>query len=69
MGVKASKLIAVDVLKGICGFGVDVPLTENDCFIESGEIDNEKFNKYLMQEDDDEDQKKKALRSTSSGRE
>jgi hypothetical protein len=61
MGVKASKLIAIDVLKGICGFGVDIPLTENDCFNESVEIDDEKFDEYLMQEDDDEDQKKKAL--------
>lgn len=29
MGVKASRLIAIDMLKGLCGFGVDVPLTEN----------------------------------------
>ncbi|KAI2488755.1 hypothetical protein MHU86_25809 [Fragilaria crotonensis] len=63
MGVKASRLIAIDLLKGLlCGFGVDVPLTENnDCFNENCEIDDEKFDEYLMQEDDDEDREKKAL--------
>lgn len=66
MGTKASRLVAIDMLKGLCGFGVDVPLTENDCFDENGEIDDEKFDEYLVQEDDDEEGKKKALHALVS---
>ena len=43
MGVKASKLLAIDMLKCLCGGVVDIPLTEDDCFDEHGEIDDEKF--------------------------
>ncbi|KAI2499473.1 Plant transposon protein [Fragilaria crotonensis] len=61
MGVRASRLVTINILKDLCGGGGEVPLTENDCFDENGEIDDEKFDKYLMQESDDEERKKKAL--------
>ena len=61
MGTKASTLVAINMLKGLCGVGVDVLLTENDCFDKKGEINEEKFDKYLMQEHDDDEQKKNAL--------
>ena len=61
MGMKASRLVAIDMLKGLCGFGGNVPLMEDDFFDENGEIDEEKFEEYLMQEDDNDEQKKKAL--------
>lgn len=61
MGVKASRLVVIDVLKGLCGGGVDVPLTEDHFFDENGEIDDEKFEDYVMR-DDDEDAWKEKLR-------
>jgi hypothetical protein len=33
MGVKASRLLLIDMLKGTCGGGLDVPLTENDMYV------------------------------------
>ena len=60
MGVKASKLVAIDLLKGLCGFDGDAPLTHSDCFDEKGEIDDARFEEYLMQEDDDDERKTKA---------
>jgi hypothetical protein len=62
MGLKALRLFAIDMLKGLCGDGrVDVPLTEDDCFDENGEIDDEIFEEYLMQEDNEDEVKKKLL--------
>jgi hypothetical protein len=48
MGVKASRLVAINKLKDLCGGGVEVPLTENDCFDKNDEIDEEKFEEYLI---------------------
>ena len=59
MGVKASRLLLIDMLKGICGGGLDVRLTENDIFDENGEIVDDKFDEYLMQQDDEDEGKKK----------
>jgi DDE superfamily endonuclease len=59
MGVKASRLLLIDMVKGMCGGGLDVPLTENDIFDENGEIVDEKFDEYLMQQDDEDEAKKK----------
>jgi hypothetical protein len=59
--VWASRLVVIDMLKGLWCGGVDVPLTEDDFFYENGEIDEEKFEWYVMQESDDEGRKKKAL--------
>ena len=59
MGVKASRLLLIDMLKGMCGGGLDVPLTENDIFDENGEIVDDKFDEYLMQQDDEDEAKKK----------
>ena len=61
MGVEASKLLAIDMLDGLHGSGVDVPLTEDDCFNKNGEIDDEKFEEYLMQEDNEDEVKRKLL--------
>jgi hypothetical protein len=61
--LKASRLVAIDILNGLCGFGVDIPLTEDDFFDENGEIDEEKFEEYLMQEEDDDERKKNVLLS------
>ena len=47
------------MLKGLCDGSVDVPLTDNDCFDENGEIDEEKFDEYLMQEGNDKERKRK----------
>ncbi len=46
------------MLKGMCGVGLDVPLTENDIFDENGEIVDDKFDEYLMQQDDEDEGKK-----------
>ena len=61
MGMKASRLVAIDMLKGLCGFGGDIPLMEDDFLDENGEIDEEKFEEYLMQEGDNDERKKKVL--------
>ncbi|KAI2509843.1 hypothetical protein MHU86_4554 [Fragilaria crotonensis] len=61
MGLEASRLLAIDMLKGLCDGGVNVPLTEDDCFDKNGEIDNEKFEEYLMQEDYEDEEKRKLL--------
>ena len=61
MGVEASKLVAIDMLKGLCGGGDKIPLTEDDCFNENGVIDDEKFEEYLMQEDIADEAKGKLL--------
>jgi hypothetical protein len=53
MSVKASRIILIDVLKGVCGGGLDVLLTENDILDEDGEIVDKKFDNSLMQEDDE----------------
>jgi hypothetical protein len=58
MGVKALQLLLIDMLKGMCGVGLDVPLTENDIFDENGEIVDDKFDEYLMQQDDEDEGKK-----------
>ena len=59
MGLKASRLLAIDLLKGLrCGGGCS--LTENDCFDENGEIDEDRYQEYLMQEDGDEELTRKA---------
>lgn len=60
MGVKASILVAIDMLKGLlCGFDGSIPLTKNDCcFDKKGEIDDKRFGEYLMQEDNNEDELK-----------
>ena len=58
MGVKASRLFLIDMLKGMCGGGLDVPLTENDIFDENGKIVDEKFDEDLMQQDDEDEAKK-----------
>ena len=66
MGVKASSLILiVDMLKGMCG-GMDVPLTENDIFNENGEIVDDKFDEYLMQQDDEDEAKKRVCIALAS---
>ena len=59
MGMKASRLVAIDMLKGLCGFGGDVPLKEDDFFDENGEIDEDKFEDYLLQENDNDERKKR----------
>ena len=59
--MKASRLVAIDMLKGLCGFGGDIPLMEDDFLDENGEIDEEKFEEYLMQEGDNDERKKKVL--------
>ena len=66
MGVKASSLILIDMLKGMCGGGMDVPLTENDIFNENGEIVDDKFDEYLMQQDDEDEAKKKVFIALAS---
>ncbi|KAI2492791.1 hypothetical protein MHU86_21751 [Fragilaria crotonensis] len=60
MGLKASRLLAIDMVKGLCGDGGEDPLTENDCFNKDGEIDDERLESYLMQDDDDDERKTKA---------
>ncbi|KAI2489741.1 hypothetical protein MHU86_24849 [Fragilaria crotonensis] len=58
MGLKASRLLAIDMVKGLCGDGGEDPLT--DCFNKDGEIDDERLESYLMQDDDDDERKTKA---------
>jgi hypothetical protein len=60
MGLKASRLLASDMIKGVCGDGGEVPLTESDCFNINGEIDDEMLESYLMQDDDDNKRKTRA---------
>ena len=60
MGLKASRLLAIDMIKGVCGDGGEVPLTESDCFNINGEIDDEMLESYLMQDDDDNKRKTRA---------
>ncbi|KAI2512320.1 hypothetical protein MHU86_1982 [Fragilaria crotonensis] len=48
------------MVKGLCGDGGEDPLTENDCFNKDGEIDDERLESYLMQDDDDDERKTKA---------
>ncbi len=61
MGVEASRLVAIDMLKGLCGVGVDDLLTQDNFFDENGEIVEDKFEEYLMQEDDEDERKGKVL--------
>jgi hypothetical protein len=60
-GVKASRLVAINILKDICGGGVEILLTENDCFDKNDEINEEKVEEYLMQKSDNDKRKKRAL--------
>ena len=66
MGVKASRLLLIDMLKGMCGGGLDVPLTEHNIFDENGEILDEKFDEYLMQQDDVDEGKKRVFLALAS---
>ena len=66
MGVKASSLILIDMLTGMCGGALDVPLTENDIFDENGEIVDDKFDEYLVQQDDEDEAKKKVCLALAS---
>jgi hypothetical protein len=61
MGVTASRLVAINMLNGLYGRGIDVPLTEHHYFDENDEIDDEKLEEYLMQEGDEDEQKGKVL--------
>ena len=61
MGLEALRLLVIDMLMGLSVGGVDVPLTEDDDFDKNGEIDDEKFDEYLMQEDNKEEEKRKLL--------
>ena len=61
MGVEASKLVAIDMLKGLCGGGDEIPLTEDDYLNKNGVIDDEKTEEYLMQEDIEDEVKGKLL--------
>ena len=63
MGMKASRLVAIDMLKGLCDFGGNVPLMEDDFCYESGEIDEDTFEEYLLQEYDNDERKTKVLLS------
>jgi hypothetical protein len=49
------------MLKGMCGCGVDVPLTENDyCFDKNGKIMiDERFEENLMQTDNKDERKER----------
>jgi hypothetical protein len=59
MGVKDSRLLLIDMLKGMCGGGLDAPMTETDIFDENGEIVDDKFDEYVMQQDDEDEGRKK----------
>jgi hypothetical protein len=61
MGLDVLRLLVIDMLTGLSAGGVDVPLTEDDDFDQNGEIDNEKFKAFLMQEDNKEGEKRKLL--------
>jgi hypothetical protein len=47
MGVKASRLILVDMLKGLCGGGLDVPMAETDIFDKNGKIVDKKIRQFF----------------------
>ena len=64
--MKASSFLLIDMLKGMCGGGLDVPLTENDIFDENGEIVDDKFDEYLVQQDDEDEAKKKVCLALAS---
>jgi hypothetical protein len=64
--LEASRLLAIDMLTGLCACGVNALLTEHDGFEENGEIDDEKLEEYLMQEDNDEEEKRKLLLALSN---
>ena len=59
MGLNASRVLAIDLLKRLHRGG-EVALTENDCFDENGNFDDEMFQEYLVQEDGDEALMRKA---------
>jgi hypothetical protein len=59
MGVKASRLLLVDMLKVMFGGTLDVSLTESNIFDENGEIVDDKFDEYLVQQDDEDEGKKR----------
>jgi hypothetical protein len=61
MGVNSYRFVAISILKDLCGGGVDDPLTEHNCFDKNSEIDVEKFDEYLTQDDDEEERKIKVL--------
>ena len=63
MGMKASRLVVIDMLKGLCDVGGNVPLMEDDFFDENGEIDEDTFEEYLLQEYDNDERKTKVLLS------
>ena len=66
MGLEASRLLAINMLTGLCTSGVNALLTEHDGFDENCEIDDEKLEEYLMQEDNDEEEKRKLLLALSN---
>jgi hypothetical protein len=61
--MKASRLVVIDMLKGLCDVGGNVPLMEDDFFDENGEIDEDTFEEYLLQEYDNDERKTKVLLS------
>jgi hypothetical protein len=61
MGLKASQLLAIDMVKGVCGDGGEVLITESDCFKIDGKIDDETHESYCMQ--DDNNNKRKTRRA------
>lgn len=58
MGLNASRLLAIDLLKSMRGGGIEVPMIEDDCFNENGEINDEKLERYQMHIDDDDERMK-----------
>jgi hypothetical protein len=59
MGLNASRLLAIDLLKRLHSCG-KVVLTEYDCFDNNGNFDDEMFQEYLIQEDGNEELMRKA---------
>jgi hypothetical protein len=67
MGVKASGLPLIDMLKGTCGGGgLDIPLTGNDSFDKNCEIVDDKFDEYLMQQDDEDQGEERVFHALAS---
>ena len=59
MGLNASRLLAIDLLKRLHSGG-KVVLSENDCFDDNGNFDDEMFQEYLIQEDGNKELMRKA---------
>ena len=59
MGLNASRLLAIDLLKRLHSNG-KVVLTENDCFDDNDNFDDEMFQEYLIQEDGNKELMRKA---------